>query len=57
MATKKFVIEVEEGITECKNCPLNEAHDCYGTNWIAGFIGCSSHNLATMKITEMEDKK
>lgn len=22
MATKKFIIEVEEGHTECKNCPF-----------------------------------
>ena len=53
--TKKFIIEVEEGITECKNCPFNEAPDCNGTNWIERFIGCSKYDFATMKITEMED--
>ena len=55
MATKKFLIEVEEGITECKNCPFNEAPDCNGTNWIERFIGCSKYDFATMKITEHQD--
>ena len=52
MATKKFIIEVEEGITECKNCPFNEAPDCNGTNWIERFIGCTRYDFATMKIKE-----
>ena len=56
MATKKFLIEVEEGITECKSCPFNEAPDCNGTNWIERFINCSRHDLATITIYKMEDK-
>ena len=47
MATKKFVIEMEEGDTECKHCPIE---DCSKIS-----IDCSKYNFATMKITEMEE--
>ena len=55
MATRKFIIEVEEGITECKKCPFNEAPDCNGTNWIERAIGCTNYDLATMKIKELDE--
>ena len=52
MATKKFIIEVEEGITNCENCPLLRLDlDCTEQN-----ICCVKYNLATMKIKEYEDK-
>ena len=62
MAPKKFLIEVEEGETECCDCP-------YGKNIITGCISCNAgsiihekiycdyYNLATMKIIEMEEEK
>ena len=50
MATKKFLIEVEEGMTKCGQCP--DGFPCGGF----GPIHCCDFNLATMKITEMEDK-
>ena len=48
MATKKFVIEVEEGATNCSKCPF--ANCCSKCT-----IDCNYVDLATMKIKEMED--
>ena len=51
MATKKFIIEVEEGYTSCEDgkCPI---YGCYDCNQMA--INCDHYNLATMKIKECE---
>ena len=57
MATKKFIIEVEEGNTECNICPyaLKDSNgllvNCIGTK----HSHCTKYNLATMKIKEYED--
>lgn len=54
MATKKFIIEVEEGYTPCIDgeCPIYGCYDCDST-----VVNCNKYNLATMKITEMEENK
>jgi hypothetical protein len=52
MATKKFIIEVEEGETGCFDCPF---HDSEHAGCGGGIIDCSKYNLATMKIKEYED--
>ena len=51
MATKKFIIEVEEGHTECKNCPFRVTSKGCAT------FECGRINLATMKIKELEEEK
>ena len=55
MATKKFIIEVEEGVTECVNCPM----ECFGLCPSATLekmgLDCNVLNLATMKIKEYEE--
>ena len=62
MATKKFIIEVEEGRTKCNNfCLLKKYNDeCADVNEsverIIPFLRCRIYNLATMKIKEYEDK-
>lgn len=52
--TKKFIIEVEEGRTECNECPFHIVFPpmCNGA---PNGLHCRRENLATMKITEMED--
>ncbi len=53
MATKKFIIEVEEGNTmDCEVCPLDYIK-C--TRACFDYIDCSVVNLATMKIKELEE--
>lgn len=54
MATKKFIIEVEEGYTDCGKCPMK---DCRVTPEAGGPINCNHYNLATMKIRELEEEK
>ena len=55
MATKKFIIEVEEGKTKCDWCPLQTTiGNCCGG---IGELDCFAYNFATMKITEMEEEK
>lgn len=49
MATKKFIIEVEEGMTKCGQCP--DGFPCGGLS----FLHCCDYNLATMKITEYNE--
>ena len=61
MATKKFIIEVEEGWTKCdKDCPFAGAaflgYQCGLHNEIGfGELQCTKYNLATMKIKELEE--
>ena len=57
MATKKFIIEVEEGDTECNKCPLLLIRDCteVGRMFIPKGATCHHLNLATMKIKELEE--
>ena len=53
MATKKFIIEVEEGETKyCEKCPLRLLDlDCTEQS-----ISCAEYNFATMKIKEYDGK-
>lgn len=53
MATKKFIIEVEEGQTGCSECPIAKIADCL-INQEALQI-CDKFDLATMKIKELEE--
>ena len=63
MATKKFLIEVEEGNTKCDNfCPLKKYNgDCADVyeyvEKVIPFLRCREYNLATMKIKELEEEK
>lgn len=54
MATKKFIIEVEEGETMCYKCPFRYI-DC--TEKMNDVLDCDKYNLATMKIKELEEEK
>ena len=58
MATKKFIIEVEEGMTRCINCPFESGTlltiRCFKPKKL-DFLDCSKYNLATMKIKEYEE--
>ena len=54
MATKKFLIEVEEGIVECENCPFD---GCKCSHEPINTFDCNKYNLATMKIKEMEESQ
>ncbi len=49
MAIKKFIIEVEEGQSNCKDCPLY-----VGSRGCIRFasIDCNKYDYSTMKITE-----
>ena len=54
MATKKFLLEVEEGRTECDKCLRK---DCRFILELGGAIDCDKWNLATMKIKESEKEQ
>lgn len=58
MATKKFIIEVEEGcVPSCEICPFavnGMLCESYGIN-DDGLLNCNKYNLATMKIKELEE--
>ena len=56
MATKKFLIEVEEGETYCDACPIEIAGHCSRFKINSTGLNCNEYNLATMKIKEYEDK-
>ena len=55
MATKKFLIEVEEGETKCEEGPFYIYFPpmCNGA---PNGLECRKINLATMKIKEYEDR-
>ena len=58
MATKKFLIEVEEGISKCSTCPLGKMDvGCYYLLEILFNSTCNHLNLATMKIRELEESQ
>lgn len=54
MATKKFIIEVEEGFTKCRECPLEGLHcgDILGPIFNST---CNRLNISTMRIKELEE--
>lgn len=58
MATKKFIIEVEEGITGCDTCPLQVDSECADADRkiesTMVFTNCFRYNLSTLKIKELE---
>lgn len=55
MATKKFIIEVEEGRTGCSECPLAKIADCYLYQEVLQI--CDNYDLTTIKIKELEEEK
>lgn len=57
MATKKFIIEMEEGNTLCGDCLLREVKDCIvaARLFIPAHNTCWNLNLATIKIKELEE--
>lgn len=63
MATKKFIIEVEEGRTECNYfCPLMQCNGkcadvSESVESVIPFLRCRMYNLATMKIKELRESK
>lgn len=57
MATKKFLIEVEEGETHCDYCVIESEGHCPRAKFNKLGIDCDYYNLATMKIIEMEEEK
>ena len=56
MATKKFIIEVEEGRTKCEECPFYVFFPPMCNGAPIG-LECGRINLATMRIKEMEDSQ
>lgn len=66
MATKRFIIEVEEGDTKVSgkcswDCPF-AAEDygilyCNALDTHFNIINCDKYNLTTMKIKEMEEQQ
>lgn len=57
MATKKFLIEVEEGRTKCGECPIAiNMVNCLRYEFSHRGLDCEDYNLATIKIKEYEDK-
>lgn len=57
MTTKKFMIEVEEGVTNCAKCPFTKSETWSEIRWFIDYIDCNKYNLATMKIKEIEEGK
>lgn len=59
MATKRFIIEVEEGDTECKKCPLFLISECIEVRriFIPKGATCQHLDLTTMKIKKLEEEK
>lgn len=55
MATKKFLLEVEEGQTHCDDCPIEIAGHCSRFKISRLGLDCDEFNFATMKIKEYED--
>lgn len=58
MATKRFLIEVEEGKTQCDKCPFTSCkYICVYDKDGRVVVDCDQYNLATMKIVGMEEEK
>lgn len=56
MATKKFIIEMEEGVSVCHVCPFDDIDGrCDSLNDLLFGCTCKHINLATMKIKEYEE--
>ena len=60
MATKEFIIKVEEGSTNCINCPFENGSlltiRCIKPEKL-DFLNCSVVDLTTIRIKELEETK
>ena len=54
MATKRFIVEIEEGCTICDNCPIEYQGYCSLSKIAELGLDCDVLNLATLKIKEYE---
>lgn len=57
MATKKFIIEVEEGKSKCSSCPFKNHSDCMNLCKKMFKVICSDINLATILTKECKTEK
>ena len=58
MATKKFIIEVEEGCTFCDDCPIKFNTHCSKSKIEGGLsLDCNKYDLSMMTIKELEGSK
>lgn len=55
----KFIIEVEEEFTYCRECPFCEPnaidYNCGFRNKLQEYINCSDYDLRTLKITKQDE--
>lgn len=57
MATRKFLIEVEDGVSKCSDCPLDRMDGgCHYPLEIMFNTTCNQINLATIKVKEYEGR-
>lgn len=55
MATKRFIVELEEGHTPCEECPIMPHKEDRMNNCKVDlfYLQCQYYNLAKIKITEL----
>lgn len=49
----KFIVEVEEGVTQCEHCPFADSEVCDCA--FEDLFVCSKYDLSDLKITKYED--
>ena len=51
----KFILDVQEGTTQCEHCPFADSEICDNAIWFDAGWDCRTYDLSTVEITKIED--
>ena len=51
----KFIVEVEEGHTQCEHCPFADSEICNSAIWADAGFNCQDYDLSELEIEKIED--
>lgn len=50
----KFILDVQEGATQCEHCPFADSEICENTVWLDEGFDCRKYDFSTLEIEEYE---
>lgn len=51
----KFIVEVEEGHTQCEHCPFADSEICVSDLWAGEGFNCQEYDFSEVEIKKVED--
>ena len=50
----KFILDVQEGTTQCEHCPFADSEICENALWSDMGFDCTKYDFSTLEIEEYE---